>query len=151
MKRSDRRAGLITATLAALTLGTFGHITFAATDGEPNHEARIETTTGRNAATPCKEHASSADAPLTLLVQPPVGSTVRLTYVPADGWKLDTPDAAPKATQGRVTPVATSRHEDSHGKNEPMTVFIDGPTGYTYIWIQDKGWTFAGHVTDRIQ
>jgi hypothetical protein len=151
MKRSDRRAGLITATLAVLTFGTYGHITFAATDGEPTHETRKETTTGRKAATPCEEQASSANSPLTLLIQPPVGSTVRLTYVPADGWKLDTPDAAPKATQGRVTPVGTSRHEESHGKNEPMTVFIDGPTGYTYIWIQDKGWKFAGRITDRIQ
>src|SRR5579864_2333795 len=109
MKRSDRRAGLITAALAALTFGTYGQITFAATDGESTHETRKETTTGRTAATPCEEQASSANSPLTLLIQPPVGSTVRLTYVPADGWKLDTPDAAPKATQGRVTPVGTSR------------------------------------------
>jgi hypothetical protein len=151
MKRSDRRAGLITATLAALTFGTYGHITFAATDGEPTHETRKETTTGRKAATPCEEQASSANSPLTLLIQPPVGSTVRLTYVPADGWKLDTPDAARKATHGRVTPVGTSRHEESHSKSEPMTVFIDGPSGYTYIWIQDQGWKFAGRITDRIQ
>jgi hypothetical protein len=151
MKRSDRHAGLIKATLAALMFGTYDQVTFAATAGEPTHETRVETTTGRNAATPCKEQASSANAPLTLLIQPPVGNTVRLTYVPADGWKLDTPDAAPRAAQGRVTPVATSQHEESHGKNEPMTVFIDGPSGYTYIWTRDQGWKFAGRITDRIQ
>jgi hypothetical protein len=142
---------MIMATLAALMSGTYGHISFAATDGEPTYEASIATTTGHNTTTPCKEQASSANSPLTLLIQPPVGSTIRLTYVPADGWKLDTPDAAPKAPKGRVTPVATSQPEKSRGTSEPMTVFIDGPTGYTYIWRQDQGWTFAGRVTDRIQ
>ncbi|BFG81687.1 hypothetical protein PTKU46_97210 [Paraburkholderia terrae] len=142
---------MITATLAALTFGTHDHITFAATDGEATHEVGNATTTARNAATPCKEPASSANSPLTLLIQPPVGGTVRLTYVPTKGWKIDTPDAAPKATPGRVTPVGSPRLEDSHGKSEPMTVFIDGPTGYTYIWRQDQGWTFAGRIADGIQ
>jgi hypothetical protein len=142
---------MIAATLAALISGTDGHIAFAATDGEPTYEASIETPTARNATTPCKELASSANSPLTVFVQPPAGSTMRLTYVPADGWKLDTPDAAPKAAKGRVTPVATSRPEKSRATSEPMTVFIDGPTGYTYIWRQDQGWTFAGRVTDHIQ
>jgi hypothetical protein len=151
MKRSDRHAGLITATLAALTFGTYGHVTFAASDGEPAHKPRIEKTAGRSATTPCKEQTSNTNSPLTLLVQPPSGSTMRLTYVPADGWKLDNPAAASKAPQGRVTPVATSRPEESRGKNEPMTVFIDGPTGFTYIWRQDQGWTFVGRITDRIQ
>ena len=154
MKHSNRRAAMIAATLAALMFGTYGEITFAATDGEPTYEASIETATGHTATTPCKEPASSTNSPLTLLIQPPVGSTMRLTYVPSDGWKLDTPaDApkAPKAPKGRVTPVGTSRLEESHGTNEPMTVFIDGPTGFTYIWRQNQGWTFAGRVTDRIQ
>ncbi|MGF6754434.1 hypothetical protein [Paraburkholderia sp. GAS334] len=151
MKRSDRRAGLITATLAALTLGTYGHATFAATDGELSYETRIETTMSRNATTPCEEQASSAKSQLTLLVQPPAGNTLRLTYLPAAGWKLDTPDATPRANQARVTPVGSPRHEENRGISEPMTVFIDGPTGYTYLWIQDQGWKFAGRITDRIQ
>jgi hypothetical protein len=142
---------MITATLAALMSATYGQITFAATDGEPTHEASIETTTGHDAAAPCKAQASNANSPLTVLIQPPAGGTMRLTYVPADGWKLDAADAAPKAAKGRVTPVGTSRREDNRGTSQPITVFIDGPTGYTYIWRQDQGWTFAGRVTDRIQ
>ncbi|SEC68724.1 hypothetical protein SAMN02787142_1793 [Burkholderia sp. WP9] len=151
MKRSNRRAAMITATLAALMSATYGQITFAATDGEPTHEASLETTTGHDAAAPCKAQASNANSPLTVLIQPPAGGTMRLTYVPADGWKLDAADAAPKAAKGRVTPVGTSRREDNRGASQPTTVFIDGPTGYTYIWRQDLGWTFAGRVTDRIQ
>ncbi|ASW01924.1 hypothetical protein CJU94_27725 [Paraburkholderia aromaticivorans] len=151
MKRSNRCAGTIAATLAALMLATYGQIGFAAADGEPAYEASIKNTTAHTAATPCKEPASGANSPLTLLIQPPAGGTMRLTYVPADGWKLDTPDAAPRTTRGRVTPVGTSQHEENHGISKPMTVFIDGPTGFTYVWSQDGGWTFAGRVTDRIQ
>lgn len=151
MKRSNRRAAMITAALAALMSATYAHLAFAATDGEPTHDASIAGTTGHDAATPYKAQASKANAPLTLLIQPPAGGTMRLTYVPADGWKLDAADAAPKAAKGRVTPVGTSRREDNRGTSQPITVFIDGPTGYTYIWRQDLGWTFAGRVTDRIQ
>jgi len=29
--------------------------------------------------------------------------------------------------------------------------FIDGPTGYTYVWVADQGWKFVGKVTQRIR
>jgi hypothetical protein len=28
-------------------------------------------------------------------------------------------------------------------------VFIDGPTGYTYVWTVEKGWSFVGRVAKR--
>lgn len=151
MNRSNRRAVTITATLAALMLGTYGQTAFAAGDDEPIHEANASTTSRPDAAGACNERTGRPDAPLTLLVQPPTGGTVRLTYVPVDGWKLDTPNATPQDNQGRVTTVAASQAQASRGKGEPMTVFIDGPSGFTYIWKQDQGWTFAGRITDRMQ
>jgi hypothetical protein len=26
----------------------------------------------------------------------------------------------------------------------PLSVFIDGPTGYTFVYVQDAGWKFVG-------
>lgn len=151
MKRSDRRAGLIMATLAALTLGTYGHAAFAATDSEPRYETPMETATSRNATMPGEEQARSANSRPTLLVQTPAGNTLRLTYLAATGWKLETPNAPPRASQARSMPVGSSRREEDRGVKEPVTVFVDGPTGYTYLWMQDQGWKFAGRVIDRVQ
>jgi len=34
-------------------------------------------------------------------------------------------------------------------ENEPLTVFIDGPSGFMYAWNRDDGWTFVGKIADR--
>lgn len=33
--------------------------------------------------------------------------------------------------------------------DDPMAVFIDGPTGYTFAWTNDGGWKFVGHIADE--
>jgi hypothetical protein len=33
--------------------------------------------------------------------------------------------------------------------DEPLTVFIDGPTGFTFVWMRDAGWKFVGRVVDQ--
>jgi hypothetical protein len=33
--------------------------------------------------------------------------------------------------------------------DEPLTVFIDGPSGFTYVWNRDGGWKFVGKIADR--
>ena len=33
--------------------------------------------------------------------------------------------------------------------DEPLTVFIDGPTRFTYVWSRDGGWKFIGTLSDR--
>jgi hypothetical protein len=54
------------------------------------------------------------------------GSHVRLIYSRGCGWKY------------RSGPPA----------DDPLAVFVDGPTGYTFAWIRDAGWKFVGHVAD---
>ncbi|MET3232624.1 UNVERIFIED_ORG: hypothetical protein ABIC54_004832 [Burkholderia sp. 1263] len=141
MKRLNRCAALLTATVVALAFATHGAVTFAAT-------------AARGAATPCEAQTGSAQSspgPLTLLVDPPEGGTLRLTYVPLDGWKLDTANGASTQAEGRVSPVGASRLKEKRAASEPMTVFIDGPSGFAYVWTQDRGWKFTGRVTDRIR
>jgi hypothetical protein len=96
-----------------------------------------------------EQETGIAHSPLTLLVQSPGGSTNRLTYIQDDGWTLDDRDASIEQTEGRVTPAAASQQKEDAVSNHPLTVFIDGPSGYTYVWIRDQGWKFVGHITDR--
>jgi hypothetical protein len=30
---------------------------------------------------------------------------------------------------------------------DPLTVFIDGPTGYTFVWTDTSGWKFVGYLS----
>jgi hypothetical protein len=32
----------------------------------------------------------------------------------------------------------------------PLTVFVDGPTGFTFMYVLDEGWKFVGRVADRV-
>jgi len=34
------------------------------------------------------------------------------------------------------------------GDDVPLTVFIDGPSGFTYVWNRDDGWKCIGRFVD---
>jgi hypothetical protein len=42
--------------------------------------------------------------------------------------------------------AATER--DAREYMDPLSVFIDGPTGYTFTWTGEGGWKFAGRISD---
>jgi hypothetical protein len=137
--------------LTTLTVVTFVQVTMAASGNNGPDVIQAEAAVTRiDAAMPGKETAI-ADSPLTLLVQRSNGGTVRLTYVPDEGWKLADRDAGLKSAEARITPAVASQQEQDAIANHPLTVFIDGPTGYTYIWIRDGGWKFVGRITDRVK
>ncbi|MEM5370570.1 hypothetical protein V4C53_31640 [Paraburkholderia azotifigens] len=136
MKRSDTgRAsiGLRLSLIAVLTLA--GSSGFAA----GNAEVGLAVSTA----------ASSARNPLTLMIQSPAGGAVRLTYVPDDGWKADQAVTVARAAVSVPQPDADPALDEATRK--PMTVFIDGPTGFTYFWSREHGWKFVGRLTDRLQ
>lgn len=87
--------------------------------------------------------------PLTLTLLAPSGGTSRLTYIDEDGWRLDDRDASLKPTEARITPASAEPPKGASGAERPMTVFIDGPTGFTYVWMRDQGWKFVGRLADR--
>ncbi|SAK80355.1 hypothetical protein AWB79_05175 [Caballeronia hypogeia] len=87
--------------------------------------------------------------PLTLTLQTPAGGTSRLTYADEDGWRLEDRDASLKPTEARITPASVEPQKATSGAERPMTVFIDGPTGFTYVWMRDQGWKFVGRLSDR--
>lgn len=96
-----------------------------------------------------------ATTPLTLMIQSPTGGAVRLTYVADEGWKADPSAALAKQGAGRVEAVSTAPPDAvadlDESMRKPMTVFIDGPTGFTYFWSRERGWKFVGRLTERLQ
>jgi hypothetical protein len=151
MKRSNRVARVLLATLTTLTCATFDQVTLAATAADSPDAIQVEAAVTRIAPAKHEQERAIENSPLTLLVQPPDGSTLRLTYIPDDGWKFDDHDASLERTEGRVTPAVASQQKEESVANRPLTVFIDGPTGYTYVWIRDQGWKFVGRITDHIK
>ncbi|MBN3753205.1 hypothetical protein G3N95_09635 [Paraburkholderia sp. Tr-20389] len=133
MKRSDTgRASIVLRWSLVAALTSAGSSSFAAGSAEVGPAV-----------------ASSARGPLTLMIQSPAGGAVRLTYLPDDGWKADPAGAVEKATVSVPQSDANSVLDEATRK--PMTVFIDGPTGFTYFWSREHGWKFVGRLTDRLQ
>jgi hypothetical protein len=85
---------------------------------------------------------------LILTMQTPSGGMSRLTFVDKDGWCLED-HAAPTKDEARITPASTERQQRASRSEQPMTVFIDGPTGFTYAWVADHGWKFIGRLSNR--
>lgn len=151
MKRSNLVARLLLATLTAATLVTLDRVTLAATMGDSPDTAPVEIAATHDAPAKYEKKTAITHSPLTLFVQSPGGSTLRLTYIQDDGWKFDDHDASLEWTEGRVTPAMASQQKEDAVATRPLTVFIDGPTGYTYVWIRDQGWKFVGRITDQMK
>ena len=147
MKYSTRCMRLFTVATATLTLATFAQTGAAAGGVECADGGQVDLAAAHASTMRCEQTAGAAASPLTLMVQSASGGSSRLTYVENDGWRLDDSDASLKPGEVRVTPVTTQ--PDLPGAKQPLTVFIDGPSGFTYIWVRDEGWKFVGRIAAR--
>ena len=137
------------ATVAALVLSATAAVTYAApqTDADARiaHPRVIALAEPRTAERPM----SSSMAPLSMLVEDPAGNRVRLTHLPGSGWKYESSKRA--AAPLRKTALQSAGAASSEGDaNVSLSVFIDGPSGFTYVWNRDKGWTFIGKLVDDV-
>lgn len=142
-----RFARLVVATTATLALGAFGQLSAAATGSDGADGVQAAPAVAHNADMRREQAVSGTGSPLTLIVQTPSGGTSRLTYVENDGWRVDDRTAARDPDEARVMPVATQQEDPA--VKQPLTVFIDGPSGYTYVWMRDEGWKFVGRIAGR--
>jgi hypothetical protein len=93
--------------------------------------------------------APRATSPLTLHLEDASGNAVRLVHVPGIGWEYD------QAARGERSPLkkaalqtTVSPSARTGGDDVPLTVFIDGPSGFTYVWNRDDGWKYVGKLVD---
>jgi hypothetical protein len=124
-----------------------GQAAFAAavTGGERSNAQTTRAAVTDSAPLPSEMQTASNSSPLTLVIESPTGNTFRLTYLPTEGWKF----AYALPTEAALTPIAMPPSDQSSAMDEPLSVFVDGPTGFTYVWMRDEGWKFVGRVANR--
>ncbi|HSL69291.1 MAG TPA: hypothetical protein VK864_03575 [Longimicrobiales bacterium] len=91
----------------------------------------------------------------TILLSGPTGDRFTLVHSANTGWQLQAgwatqqDDNSARSTRA-VLPAARALPADEQPALErPLTVFVDGPTGYTFIYVFDEGWKFVGRIADR--
>jgi hypothetical protein len=113
-------------------------------------------TTGNSVDTTAAASVARADS-YTLVLTDANGHRVRLNYSPGRGWTYlagQQPEQTPRALSlADFSPVMRAQalsDADADRKAlaaDPLSVFIDGPTGYTFAWTGDGGWKFVGRVS----
>lgn len=93
------------------------------------------------------ERQATSTAPLTMLVEDSTGNTVRLTHVPGTGWKHDRASRTDSPLRTAAFQAMPGAAADANAEAS-LTVFIDGPSGFTYVWNRDGGWKFIGKLVD---
>lgn len=78
------------------------------------------------------------------------GESLQLAYFAGCGWKYIAANrnGVTEAGLARTAydPASAPQGAGPATPEDPMTVFIDGPTGYTFAWTPAGGWKFVGHL-----
>ena len=101
--------------------------------------------------------AKGQGAPLTLLLSGPKGEHSTLAYSADSGWRMQPGWITAKAAEGGgkspLTPVAfpaaaPDLAAQTPALARPLTVFLDGPTGFTFVYVPDEGWKYVGQIAN---
>lgn len=134
------RVGLTIAALALAAGCTADDLT-----EELNGARLAKAASTQNAAPQCAGDTS----PHTLFLKDPQGNEFQLVHCRGSGWKYVAADK-PSLRKIGFSPVAKAQAgTTSLPAEEPMAVFVDGPTGYAFAWTSEQGWKFVGNVTDE--
>lgn len=100
-----------------------------------------------HAAAPDAFAADSRDRPtLSINVEGQNGSSLRLLYTTGNGWKFADHSGPRLASalpqEGPTGPIPALPAET------PQSVFVDGPSGYVFVYLMDEGWRFLGNVAE---
>lgn len=93
-------------------------------------------------------------APLTLLLRGPTGEHSALVYSADSGWRMQPgwnikADAVDEPRPTTVAlPIAPEPPAEGPALAHPLTVFLDGPTGFTFVYVQGEGWKFVGQIAN---
>ena len=157
MKTLNMRRAL-SAALTGLALAAITQVSYAAGDVGSQTQIAGPTEASQLALAPAiaEPRQFGRGSPLTLYMEDTNGNAFRLIHVQGTGWKYaegwEVPDSAAaslsrKATF-RSTPSARPAKE-AVPADEPLTVFIDGPSGFTFVWDREGGWKFVGMIVDK--
>lgn len=147
MPKHSRRAWVATFTgMAAAAAASYGAAA-AAADLDPAPSALPPHVVALQSTRP-DARAPRAAAPLTLHLQDASGNAVRLVHLPGVGWQYDQARGAGSALKKAALQTTANPASGGSGDDVPLTVFIDGPSGFTYVWNRDDGWKCVGRLVD---
>jgi hypothetical protein len=95
--------------------------------------------------------AETRNAAPTIFLSGPGGDRFTLIRSEDDGWRLHAGWNA-EGTGWRQTALAAVEAPTFAGQQaveRPLTVFVDGPSGFTFIYVLDDGWKFVGRMVER--
>ena len=95
--------------------------------------------------------AETRQAGPTIFLSGPGGERLTLVRWADDGWRLQAGwntegTGRSKAVLAAVGAPAVNAQQ---ALERPLTVFVDGPTGFTFMYVLDEGWKFVGRVADH--
>lgn len=91
----------------------------------------------------------------TILLSGPSGDRFTLVHSADAGWRLQAGWNAEERSKSAGLTKAVLAHVgalpvgEQQALERPLTVFVDGPTGFTFMYVLDEGWKFVGRVADR--
>jgi hypothetical protein len=100
-----------------------------------------------HAADPIAASAEARErAALSIAIDGPKGASFRLVYHAGSGWQF--------ADHSAAKLVSVAERQGPTGLIEPLptdtlqSVYVDGPTGFVFVYVIDEGWRFVGSVAD---
>ena len=106
-------------------------------------------------APPEPRHTGRTAQPLTLYMEDSSGNAFRLTHVEgtgwkyADGWKSTDMQGSSLLRKVKFWSKASTQPATETNADEAMTVFIDGPSGFTFVWSREGEWKYVGKIASR--
>ena len=93
-------------------------------------------------------------AAVTLYLEDPNGNAVRLVHRAGTGWTYAT---GSRSEPGHFTSLfrkvawraPATIVDETNNATEALTVFIDGPSGFTFVWTPEGSWKFVGKIAAR--
>ena len=155
MKTSNMRRAL-SVTLTGLALAAITQIGYAGRDvaSETEMGGRADASQLAPAPAMAEPRRTARGSPVTLYIEDTSGRPFRLVHDQGTGWRYVEGWKSPSAAASLFRKVAFGSTTPAPAKGatpdgEPQTVFIDGPTGFTFVWDRDSGWKFVGKIADK--
>jgi hypothetical protein len=155
VKRSNLLSAL-SPVLVGIALATVTPISYAARDVANETQTGLTQAVKRTTtASRAQSRQSELASPLTLYLEDANGKAFRLVQVPgtgwqyADGWKSSEGERnSPLQKTAFASDMRSMAANAAVEREDPLTVFIDGPSGFAFVWKQDEGWKFVGKIAN---
>jgi hypothetical protein len=97
--------------------------------------------------------AEAQNAASTIFLSGPGGDRLTPVRSADDGWRLQDGWSAEGTGSSKAVLAAVGAPPVAAQQilERPLTVLVDGPTGFTFMYVLDEGWRFVGRVADRAQ